>query len=230
MNQRISIVIPCKNEEARLPSTLLALESLNSNYEIIIVVEKSEDRTAEIAKEWSNLKPNREAICNSVCKGKGYAVKTGMLRATGEIIFFMDADLAVPLDHLEPYVAEMIKHKWDIVIANRNHKDSVLVKKQPIRRILFGRLFNLIIRCLRLTKSNDTQCGFKGFSQVAAQSIYPSLKSTGFGFDVEVLWLANKLGYKVGEMPVNWHDKAGSKVSGIKDGIKALLEISKTCK
>lgn len=222
----LSLVIPCRNEAERLPSTLRALTAwLNARVgtvEVIIVVEKSTDDTAELARAQATLDARFRAICNPVARGKGYAVKTGMLAATGDIVFFMDADLSVPLRLVDAFLPRF--EKADVVFGSRRHPETRIRIKQPLFRVICGRMFNLALRLCGATSFRDTQCGFKGYRLEAARAIFSRLSVDGFGFDVEALALAEKLRMRIIERPVEWSDKPGSKVRALRHGTLALAQ------
>jgi dolichyl-phosphate beta-glucosyltransferase len=220
----LSLVIPCRNESARLPATLRAVSGWlgDRDVEVIIVVEKSTDDTAELARRQEAEDPRFRAICNSVSRGKGFAVKTGMLAATGDIVFFMDADLSVPLRFIDaflPYFDEA-----DVVFGSRQHPETVIPISQPFFRVFYGRVFNLALRLCGATSFKDTQCGFKAFRREAAQAIFSQLTLDGFGFDVEAMALAEALRLRIIERPVEWSDAPGTKVRALRDGTSAFFE------
>ncbi len=223
----VSLVIPCRNEQSRLPSTLNAVEEFldrtGFTSEVVVVVEKGTDQTVEIATSYTVDDPRFRVIANPVARGKGFAVKTGMLAATGDVIFFMDADLSVPLSFV-PEFLEDFERGADVVFGSRQHSESVIVRSQPLQRVLAGRAFNLCLRLCGATKFHDTQCGFKAFRNAAAKAVFENLTVDGFGFDVEALALADHLGFKIVERPVEWCDAPGSKVRALRDGSKAFLE------
>jgi len=158
-----------------------------------------------------------------VARGKGFAVKTGMLAATGNVVFFMDADLSVPLRFVPEFLADF-QRGADVVFGSRQHPDRVIVRRQPIQRVLAGRAFNLCLRISGSTKFYDTQCGFKAFRKTAAKDVFEDLTVDGFGFDVEARALADHFGFRSVERPVEWCDAPGSKVRALRDGSKAFLE------
>ncbi len=223
----VSIVIPCRNEEARLPRTLEALSAhlggTPYSSEVVVVVEKSTDSTATMAQEFALQDPRFRVIANPVARGKGFAVKTGMLSAEGAVVFFMDADLSVPLRFIDEFLPEFAGGA-DVVIGSRQHPRSVIVRSQPFARVLAGRAFNLCLRLCGATRSKDTQCGFKAFRKDFAHGVFSKLESDAFGFDVEALALADALGARIVERPVEWCDAPGTKVRALKDGAAAFLE------
>jgi len=224
---RISLVIPCRNESGRLPATLEAVRTfLNASHpgaEVVIVVENSADETAKIAGDFARADPRFRAICNRVARGKGYAVKTGMLAAEGDIVFFMDADLSVPLRFVDEFLPHFTDAN-DIVFGSRQHPQSVIARSQPVLRVFYGRLFNLCLRRLGATSFQDTQCGFKAYRREAARAVFSKLTLDGFGFDVESLALAEVMKFRIVERPVEWSDAPGSKVRTLRDGSSAFFE------
>lgn len=223
---RLSLVIPCRNETARLPATLDAvrdfLDAAGFDAEVVIVVENGADDTAEIATRVAEEDPRFRAICNPIARGKGYAVKTGMLAATGDIIFFMDADLSVPLRFVEEFLPDF-EAGADVVFGSRQHPESVIALSQPFLRVFYGRTFNLCLRLLGATSFKDTQCGFKAFRREPAREVFSRLTQDGFGFDVEALALAETFRYRIVERPVEWSDAPGTKVRALRDGSSAFL-------
>ncbi len=222
----LSLVIPCRNESARLPAALRALSAWLDTYdrpvEVVIVVEKSTDDTADLARQQEAADGRFRAVCNPVARGKGFAVKTGMLQATGDLVFFMDVDLSVPprfIDAFLPYFQEA-----DVVFGSRQHRETVIPISQPFFRVFYGRMFNLALRLCGATRFKDTQCGFKGFRREAAQAVFSRLTLDGFGFDVEAMALAEALQLRIIERPVEWSDAPGTKVRALRDGTSAFFE------
>lgn len=221
---RVSLVIPCRNEAVRLPPTLQALggylDEAGLDAEIVVVDENSRDDTVRLAKAQGDSR--LRVIANPVGRGKGYAVKTGMLQAQGEVLFFMDADLSVPAR----FIGELLREfdgPVDVAFGSRRHPQSVIPIHQPFLRELFGRIFNLGLKISGATRFGDTQCGFKAFRRDAAREIFSRLTLDGFGFDVEALALADTLGYRIKECPVEWNDAAGSKVQPLRDGVSSFV-------
>jgi dolichyl-phosphate beta-glucosyltransferase len=222
----LSLVIPCRNEAVRLPVTLRAvaawLDARDYAVEVLIVVEKSTDNTAELAKTQEAADGRFRAICNPVARGKGYAVKTGMLAATGDIVFFMDVDLSVPLRFVDAFLPHF--EKADVVFGSRRHPESVIAVRQPLFRVVCGRAFNVALRLCGATSFRDTQCGFKGYRRVAARAVFARLSVDGFGFDVEAMARAEALGLRIVERPVEWSDAPGTKVRALRQGTRAFVE------
>ena len=231
---RISIIIPVYNEETRLPFTIKNIKSffikLNLDIEIIIVVERSKDKSLEVAKRYIDDKSIKthahfQLIDNKVHRGKGYAVRSGMKYATGEYIFFCDADLAIPLTEVLKFVTEFQKKtNVDILIANRRHNQSSI--QQTFLRQKLGQIFNIFIQKLTGLQTQDTQCGFKAFRHKVAKVIFPLLKCDHFAFDVEILLLAKRLGYTDHSLPVTcWNNSKGSTVNLWIDPLKMLRDV-----
>jgi dolichyl-phosphate beta-glucosyltransferase len=219
----VSIVIPARNEAIRLPPSIEKIRAVfpDQPWEFVVVIEKSTDGTEEAVRKAVGDDARFDIVCNPVARGKGYAVKTGMLRAKGDWIFFMDADLSVPLR----FIPDFMRHaaSADVLIGSRRHPHSVIPVHQPWAREFSGRIFNTALRLLGITRLADTQCGFKAFRHEAAQRIFSNIEQDGFGFDVEALLIAQKLCYRILELPVEWSDVKGSKVSPL-NGLAALRD------
>lgn len=223
----ISVVIPAYNEEKRIEPTLKKvinyLENNFDKYEIIVVDDCSTDNTNKIVSKYK--KNNIKILRNKKNKGKGYSVKRGIQNAKYPLVLFSDSDLATPIEEL----GEFMNHikEYDIIIASRNMKESYIKVKQPLYRQFMGKTFPLLVNLIALRGFKDTQCGFKLFKTDIAKKIVSLQTLKGFSFDVEILFIAKKLGYKIKEVPVVWIDKEDSKVSPIKDSIKMLVDLFK---
>lgn len=226
-NPNVSIVIPAHNEIHRLPKTLAKLSDFLTSFslktEIIIVNDGSDDGTLNLLQNW---KPQLKIINNNTRQGKGKSVKKGILAAHGDYVFFMDADMSVPISYLEHALKEL-QNKNDVVIGSRRISGASIVVHQSFLREKLGQSFNIIIKLLRLTDFNDTQCGFKGFKKNAAEKIFSNQRTEKFAFDVEILYLANLFGYKIKEIPIKWYNSAESKVIPILDPFLMLIDILK---
>lgn len=225
----LSIVIPCYNEEQRLPATLnsihMYLNKQQISAEIIIVDDGSADRTIEVAKSFQRIIPGLWVLHYSQNQGKGFAVQQGMLSAQGDFVLFMDADNASELSQIEklwPYVGS-----YDVVIGSRALADSDIVSQQPWHRRLLGRAGNSLIQTALVSGINDTQCGFKLFSKRTVKAIFNRQKTSGFGADIEILTIAQRLGYQLKEVGVTWRDAKGSKVRPIRDAWRTLVELGR---
>jgi dolichyl-phosphate beta-glucosyltransferase len=225
----ISIVIPAYNEALRLPHSLAELARYcaggEKGGEVLIVVEHSTDGTLELAREAVAEQANFRVIDNRVQRGKGYAVRSGMLEAKGAIVFYMDADLSVPLEEIGRFLAYFAGHpETDVLLGSRQHAQSRIERRQSLLRQTMGKTFNRILRSLSLIPFRDTQCGFKAFRREAAQEIFGLQEIDGFAFDVEVILLAQALGYHVAELPVRWLNSPESKVHIVRDSLRMLLD------
>lgn len=225
----LSVIIPCYNEEKRIGKTLESiikyLSQQNYKSEIRIVDDGSQDNTEKIAQSYQNKFPH--IYINALIRnyGKGYAVRSGMLAAQGEFILFTDADLSTPIDEIDKLFLAMNKKKAQIVIGSRSLPGSVILRRQPWYREKMGKIFNLFVQYWSIPGIIDTQCGFKLFKKEIINPIFTRQKLWGFAFDVEILYIAQKLGYQIHEVPIRWENSPISKVNPIFDSIKMLLEL-----
>ncbi len=227
----ISVIIPAYNEEKRIRESLITiqkyLDEQTYSTELIIVDDGSSDQTSVISKECLNGNQNHRIIHYSPNRGKGYAVKKGVLDAEGAYIAFMDADLSTPIDELEPFI-KTLQSGYDVVIGTRKNKEAKVCKKQPFFRELLGKGFTLLSNILLVRGISDITCGFKAFRKEAGQDIFRRQLIDNWSFDAETLFLANQLGYKVKEVPVTWYDALGTKVRLGRDvlgSLKGILQI-----
>jgi len=213
----LSVVIPVYNEEKRLPKTLEEIDKYlrkqSYQYEIIVVNDGSKDRTVEVARDLIPKIKNLKVTGYEKNRGKGYAVRFGMQKAQGEVRLFTDADNSTSIDHLEkmwPY----FKGGYDVIIGSRDIKGAVLDPPQPwIRKLILGEGFKLYRKIIiGLWGIEDTQCGFKCFTKKATENIFPRCRINRFAFDPEILVIAQKLGYKIKEIPAYWKNDPESKV------------------
>ncbi len=223
MRRSISIIIPAYNEEKRLPATLRTVRAwLDAGTwefaEIVVVDDGSRDATVELARN-----SGARVLLNPGNRGKGYTVRHGMLEARGEWALFTDADLSSPIEELDKLTAAVDRGQARAAIGSRALDRSLIGVRQPLFREYVGRFFNLVIRAITGLPFHDTQCGFKLFETAAAREIFKRQRLDGFGFDVEVLFIARRLGYRVVEVPVRWNDAAGTKVSMWR-GMTAFLD------
>ncbi len=226
----VSIVIPAYAEERRIGPTVRALCAYAREFprltEVLVITEPSGDRTAEVARDAAGGDPLVRVVENTEHRGKGFAVRTGMLQAAGEILFFMDADLSVPLRYVGPFVAHLEAHpETAAALGNRRHPASVISKRQHFLRERAGRGFNQVVRALGLSVSKDTQCGFKVFRREAAREIFSRAQIDGFAFDAEALLLALKLGLVVDELPVEWINDEETKFDPWRDGWRSVRDL-----
>lgn len=228
----LSVIIPAYNEEKRLPKTIWEiynyLKTKNFSWEILVANDGSKDNTAKVVENLISQIQNLKLIDNKENRGKGFVVKQGMLQSQGKIRIFTDADNSTSIDHLEKMLAEFEKGA-DLVIGTRDKRDdpqAAQVFPQPWWRQILGDIFNLLVQAiLGLWGFWDTQCGFKGFTQKAAEKIFQKTKIERFAFDPEILVLAKKFNLKIKKIPVLWRNDPESKVkfkSIIKMGIDLL--------
>jgi glycosyltransferase involved in cell wall biosynthesis len=222
----LSIVIPAFNEESRLPASLSrisdVLELRGEPYEVLVVVNGSTDRTAEVVKAAAERDGNIRLIVTPL-RGKGRAVKIGVSEARGERIVFADADLSTPIEEVIA-LTERLDERHQVVIASREGSGARRVG-EPYVRHLMGRVFNLLVQVLAVRGIQDTQCGFKAFTRACATDVFRRQQIAGFGFDVEVLYLARKLGYGIREVPVTWEYAASSRVDPLRDTIRMFRDV-----
>jgi glycosyltransferase involved in cell wall biosynthesis len=222
----LTLVIPAYNEELRLPATLVkvseAFEARGEPYEVLVVVNGSTDRTEDVVKAAAERNDNIRLIVTH-SPGKGRAVRIGMSEARGERIVFADADLSTPIDEVIG-LAALLDERHQVVIASREGTGARRMG-EPYIRHLMGRVFNLLVQALAVRGIQDTQCGFKAFTQKAAQDVFSRQRIVGFGFDVEVLYVARKLGYGIKEVPVNWAYAASSRVDPVKDTLRMFRDV-----
>ena len=227
MKPYLSIVIPAYNEADRIESSLQkAVDYLGQKdyeYEIIVADDGSTDNTVAIANKFDE---KVKAFALPKNTGKGAAVRMGMLKATGDIRIFTDADFSTPIYEIEKIIYSM-KNNYDIVIGSRALDYDMVKEHQPFYREFMGKTFNKFVQLMVIKGIKDTQCGFKGFTAAAAEDIFSRAKIDGFSFDVEALYLAKNAGYRIDEVPVEWYNDDRSKVNPITDSISMLLEIMK---
>ena len=233
MPEHISIVIPAYNEEARLGSTIArVLDYMDSNRlsdgELIVVDDGSSDGTVTVAKEEfaKNGRVRTRVIDYGQNRGKGYAVREGLKRATGEIALFTDADLSTPIEELPKLVAPIISGDFDVTFGSRALDRSLIGTHQPWRREQGGKVMNLIIRVMSGLNFSDTQCGFKAFRMSKFRPLLDTFTIDRFGFDVEFLYAAQRRGLRLKEIPVRWNNVEGSKVDVVRDTRRMFTELA----
>jgi dolichyl-phosphate beta-glucosyltransferase len=225
-----SIVIPCFNEEHRIGETLrLTVDYLAANApdsELIVVNDGSTDGTGAVARESLKSAPIAARLLeNSPNRGKGAAVRSGLLAAQRPISLFSDADLSTPLGETPKLIWPIANDEVDIAFGSRALDRSLIGMHQPWRREQGGRVFNLLVRIATGLPFWDTQCGFKAFRLNACRPILEAAQIEGFAFDVELLSLAHRAGLRIREVPVRWNHAEGSKVSFLRDSLRMLREV-----
>ena len=226
----LSVVIPAYNEARRLPPYLQSVAAyLNGrglSHEILVVDDGSSDETAALVEEAGRLHGPIRLIRLPRNRGKGAAVRAGMRAARGGLQLFADADGATPIGELERLEAA-VNNGADIAIGSRTlaSRDSRYRVKARLHRTLLGNLFNRVVRLLGVGGIHDTQCGFKLFRKAVAQDLFSVARIDGYGFDLELLYLARQRGYRIAEVPINWADQPGSKVRVLSDGLGMLGEM-----
>jgi len=198
---------------------------------IILVIEPSTDRTLEIAKHIaaSSSRIPVDVIANPTAGGKGFAVRAGLKASQHDVALFMDADGSVPMKFIKEFYKVISTGQADICIGSRRCRGSLITTHQPMRRELAGRLFNLVMKVQGFAKVSDTQCGFKAFSWSAAHTLAGLYHSNSWSFDVELLYLARIHHYRIKEMPVEWGDREGSKLSSLVGALPSLWETTRHC-
>lgn len=227
-HKTISIVIPVYNESFQIINSIETIQKFfnqnNYQYEIIIVDDGSIDDTKKLLKEYLKTHSNLKLIELEKNYGKGFAVKIGIINANGDLILITDADLSVPIYELEKFLIYYIKG-FEIVIGSRTLKESKIIIPQTILRKVLGRTFNFLVRLTTGLKFTDTQCGFKLFYRNVAKDLFENLITKGYAFDVEILLKAQRMGYKIKEVPITWINSKESKINILKDSFKMLVEL-----
>ena len=220
----LSVVIPAFNEALRLPATLARvrsyLDARQPSFEIVVVDDGSTDATAAVAR--AGAAPI-VVLRHAQNRGKGHAVRAGMLAARGERRLMTDADLSTPIEELAQLEAALAQG-FDVAIGSRAVAGARVEVHQPAYREAMGRLFNRLVQALLLPGLHDTQCGFKLFTAAAAAAAFSACRLDGFSFDVEALYVARRRGLRIAELPVVWRNDAATRV-GAWRGFTAFLDV-----
>jgi dolichyl-phosphate beta-glucosyltransferase len=226
LKRSLSIIIPAYNEAKRLPASLVKVREYLSAaqwdfVEVVVVDDGSTDSTVQVARD-----AGARVLQNPGNRGKGYSVKHGMLEANGEWALFTDADLSSPIGEVEKLWSAAKRERAKVAVGSRAVDRSLVGVHQPLLREAMGRIFNASMRLVTGLPFKDTQCGFKLFETVAGREVFSRQQLDGFGFDVEVLFIAKKLGLPSVEVPVRWDNVEGTKVS-LMLGFAAFLDLLK---
>ncbi len=230
MLKKISIILPAYNEEKNISSTVASIADFfiakQCPYEIIVVDDGSSDGTSGIVRKISDKNPLITLLVHAKNRGKGAAVKTGILAATGDLIAFLDSDGSTPIQELEKFIP-YFGQGYDIIIGSRYMRASSIVIKQPWLRIKIGRMGNFLIQLLLLPGIIDTQCGCKMFTRESAMQIFSRQKIQGWGFDMETLAIGRNRGFRIKEIAVSWYDTTNraSRFRPLKDIQRTLGEL-----
>lgn len=223
----ISIVIPAFNEAARIGATISAIEGYAGNrfeaWEIVVVDDGSSDDTAGAARAAIKDPSRLVVVTNPGNRGKGFSTKNGCAHARFPYVLMSDADLSTPIEEIEKLAARAAPDT--VVIASRALQDSNLEVRQPIYREMMGRVFNLLVQLLVIRGIRDTQCGFKLFGSEIVKHVMPALETNGFAFDVELLARADRMGYRIFEVPVTWRNDERTRVSALSDSARMFRDM-----
>lgn len=227
MRPHLGVVIPAYNEEIRLDKSLSRIreyfDAQKYAWCAMVVSDGSTDNTVQIAQSFAESDPRFSAHHYEPNRGKGCAVRTGMMLLEAEWLLLSDADLAAPIEEVE----KLFAGKCEIAIGSRPLRESNLEIRQPRLREFGGRVFNFIVQRLAIKGIKDTQCGFKLFQHDVAKDVFSRCEIDGYGYDFEALMVASKLGYKIAEVPIRWAHQEGSKVRILRDGTRTIFDLIK---
>lgn len=223
----LSIVIPCFNEQSRLPASLASvtayMEETGREFEIILVDDGSSDGTAAVIRESEQVHDSVRGVILPCNRGKGRALAEGVRQSRGVLVLTSDADFSAPIDEL-PKLEEAISGGADVAAGSRAKRGAREVD-QPVHRRIMGKAFNLLVQALVLPGVWDTQCGFKLFRGDVAREVFGRLRTDGFAYDVEVLYRARQSGYAVREVPVRWINSPTSRVQTFRHSTQMLRDL-----
>ncbi|MCL5999838.1 MAG: glycosyltransferase family 2 protein [Chloroflexi bacterium] len=229
MRPLVSVIIPAWDEESRLPATLSALAqfvessaSQSFSLEAIVVDNASTDHTYLLATAFSQSHPYLRVI-QETRRGKGAAVRAGMFEGTGQYLFICDADLAMPMTELPNFLPPQL-NDFSVAIGSREALGAIR-HNEPVYRHYMGRIFTWVTKLLALQGFEDTQCGYKCFQRDVALDLFSAQTMDGWAFDVEVLYIARRRGYRIVEVPIQWYYRPNSRVSPISDSLKMIREV-----
>jgi dolichyl-phosphate beta-glucosyltransferase len=222
----LSVIVPAFNEARRIAATVTALatyfDTQGWDWELIVADDGSTDETAGIVESLAVAQP-RVRVLRQPHRGKGGAVRAGMLAAIGQHRFMCDADLAMPVSQIPAFLDHMARGV-DVAIGSREGHDARRIG-EPLYRHLVGRVFNGVVQLLALPGIEDSQCGFKMFTAAAAERVFSQVTTDGWAFDVEALAIARRLGLRIIEVPIEWHFVEASKLRVLPDGVEMLREL-----
>lgn len=193
--------------------------------EVVLVDDGSGDSTRDLFKEFQTIRPGTRVLCNESNRGKGFSVRRGVLESRGEVILFTDADLSAPIVEADKLLAALESQAADAAIGSRALDRALIGVRQPLRRDYAGRLFNLLVRLFTGLKIHDTQCGLKLFRSETTRRAFELQRVDRFGFDPEVLFLIQRFGGKIVEIPVRWNDNPATKVRFLRDSALMFLDL-----
>jgi len=224
----LSIVIPAYNEARRLPATLERIldyyQGRDELLEILVSDDGSTDDTARVVQDFARRHPVVQLLAHDRNRGKGAVVRDGMLAARGDVVLFSDADLATPIEEIEKFWAHL-EAGAQVVIASRALPGAEVVKYQPWYRKASGPILRLLLHFFGIAGIRDTQCGFKAFRREVVEPVFSRQTIEDFGFDLEILYLAHRLGYRIVEVPVRWVDNEDSRVRFFRDSLRILRDM-----
>jgi glycosyltransferase involved in cell wall biosynthesis len=225
-NPWLSIILPAHNEEQRLPPCLEQIDAFlkeqSFSAEVLVVENGSSDRTYDIAEAYARRMPYIRPM-RVTTRGKGLAVRAGMLAARGDYRFMCDVDLSMPIAEIVNFLPPRLEG-FDVAIATREGPGAKRYN-EPEYRHMIGRVNNWIIKLTAVREFEDTQCGFKMFTRAAAEDLFMVQRTTGIGFDVELIFIALRRQYDIRQVPINWYANTDSKIHVIQDSLKMLREI-----
>jgi dolichyl-phosphate beta-glucosyltransferase len=223
----LTLIIPAYNEERRLPKSLEQIAAFIQQQpepmEVIVVENGSTDRTTEIAETYAARYPFLRVLHSP--KGKGAAVRVGMMDGNGKYLFICDSDLSMPISEVRKFLPP-ISEEYDVAIASREGPGAHRYGEPPYRHVM-GRVFNLIVRLLAVPGFQDTQCGFKSFRDDVGKEVFADLTMTGWVFDVEALFIAQRRGYQVKAVPIDWYFDADSRIEPLHDTWRMFRDVLK---
>jgi dolichyl-phosphate beta-glucosyltransferase len=225
----ISVVVPAYNEEKRIRLSVMEacsfLDNTPLDYEMIVVDDGSSDRTSDAVRDLASDTPNLKLVRYGKNRGKGYALRTGVLATKGDPVLVMDADLSTPMEEMWKLMPCLAEGRAHIAIGSRALALSDIIRKQPWWRQWMGKIFNHVVRILVIDGISDTQCGFKLFTGDVGRELFGRATVDRFAYDVEILALAARKGYTIAEVPIRWVNSPESKVNPVKDSLRMLVDL-----